>query len=165
VPYTLPRIYSIHLRVAIACHLESFSNWVIMGVRRFGNRRVRMYSSFKFAAAGLLLSAPFYSSHGAEMPASPRASPVMDMQTFWTTCDQRGPNGTRTDLCRGYVGGVVDSVVSLAEGRSVPRICHTADSQEALLERVIRYVPARVRDDSKAAYHVQIAVLRAMLCE
>jgi len=53
---------------------------------------------------------------------------LMDMQTFRRACDERTAHGTRTDLCRGYIAGIMDSVVSLAEGRQF-RVSATPKSQ------------------------------------
>lgn len=105
------------------------------------------------------------------MNGSAIAAPVSDksittMELFWKYCDRRNNDSGAFLFCFSYIMGHVDAAITIGKYvKSGPSFCLSADDSTALFERIVSYVPTRVRGGEDAGVFVQAAVAVAMRCD
>lgn len=114
-----------------------------------------------FAAA--LMTASFLGA--GTIAAAPLADrPITSMAVLWKWCDQRDTDPGAYLFCFAYIVGNLDAAIVIGKFTQSAPLCMTPDNHKALFERILSYVPNRIRGDQDAATFVQGAILDALRC-
>lgn len=114
-----------------------------------------------------LIFAALIATAGPAWAEAPARLSFVTMELFWKVCDARGaPPALRAgSWCYGYVMGNIDATIAIGAALHRSPLCLTADGPDAIVERIISFMPSKIRTNESAGGYVQAAILRAMRCD
>lgn len=111
------------------------------------------------AALILLLPLP------AEAQAVPARLSMVNMGLFWKFCGPGRTVGTANSWCTAYILGSIDAAITIGSALGRAPLCLTSPTPGPLIDRIITFMPEKIRGEENAGTHMQAAILRAMRCD